>query len=256
MSKKDVHKRRYSLMYGDCFDRLTELDKGSISLCLTDMPYNMSKNKWDTSFDLDAIWILLKRVLKQNAVSVLFGSQPFSSLVLSSNIDQFKYSLVWVKNKASGHLNAKKIPLKRHEDILVFGSGVTNYYPQMTEGHKPMNASTNSTRGTFYGNYGKVVTKKGHTKRYPTSILEFPVVNNDGSSDGGRFHPTQKPVDLLEYLIKTYTLEKETVLDFTMGSASTGIACLNTNRKFIGIEKDKEYFRVARRRMRKHKLEM
>ena len=180
----------------------------------------------------------------------MFGSQPFTSALIMSNPKMFKYVWTWVKNKKTGFLNAKKQPLRQVEDIVVFYNKQPTYTPQKTQGHKPVNSLTKHTSdgstmgktkvGIFFGG--------GQTDRYPSNILAIPVVNND-NSNGDKFHPTQKPVALMEYLIKTYTNEGETVLDFTMGSGTTGCACLNTKRSFIGIELDPEYFKIAEKRI-------
>jgi DNA modification methylase len=154
------------------------------------------------------------------------------------------------KNKVTGFLNAKKQPLRNHENILVFYKKQCKYYPQKTFGHKPVNKYTKKTSdGSTLGATKQGISGGGQTSRYPTTIKEFNVVNQDGTSDGGNFHPSQKPISLMEYLIKTYTDENDTVLDFAMGSGTTGVACKNTNRKFIGIEKNKDFFEIAKRRI-------
>ena len=177
---------------------------------------------------------------------MLFGSEPFSSVLRMSNIKEYKYDWIWVKNKRTNFLNAKKQPLRNVETISVFGKH--NYYPQKTVGHPPVNSFTKTTDGDTVGKT-KSFSGGGQTDRYPIQTLHFPVVNQDGSSDGGLYHPSQKPVALMEYLVKTYTQEGDTVLDFTMGSGTTGVACANLGRGFIGIEKDKDYFLVAKKRI-------
>lgn len=191
------------------------------------------------------MWEQLNRIIKPNGAIVLFGSEPFSSALRMSNIKQYKYDWVWEKSKASNFLLAKKQPLKAHENILVFGKGSVVYYPQKTEG-KPYDKGVEKRNNIdVYGSIknGNKLKNEGGL-RYPRSVQYFRTAESEG-----KLHPTQKPVALLEYLIKTYTLENETVLDFTFGSCSTGIACLNTNRKFIGIEMDDKYFEIAKNRI-------
>ena len=245
---KDVITENYSLLFGDCLERMKEIPDASVDLILTDPPYQATACSWDSIIPFEPMWVELKRIIKPKGAIVLFASQPFTSALIMSNPQEFKYSWVWSKNKGSGHLNAKIMPMKYHEDIVVFGAGKLNYHPQETDGHTPMNYAKNK-QNNINGKYGSVVNKVGSTTRKPRSVLDFKVVNNDGTSDDGRFHPTQKPVALLEYLIKTYTKESETVLDFTFGSGSTGVACLNTNRKFIGIEMEEKYFDIAVKRI-------
>uniref|UniRef100_A0AAU8HZ45 DNA methyltransferase n=1 Tax=Klebsiella phage FKP3 TaxID=3231233 RepID=A0AAU8HZ45_9CAUD len=235
-------------MKGDCLERMKEIPDGSVDMILCDPPYGTTACKWDTVIPFEPMWEQLKRVIKPNGAIVLFGSEPFSSMLRVSNITMFKYDWIWNKNKGSGHLNAKRMPMKYHENISVFYSKPCNYNSQDSSGHKPMNYARNK-QNNINGKHKSVINNKGTTKRKPRSVLEFSVVNNDGTTDGGKFHPTQKPVALLEYLIKTYTQEGESVLDFTMGSGSTGVACMNTDRKFIGIELDDTYYQIAKDRI-------
>lgn len=174
------------------------------------------------------------------------ASQPFTTKLISSNYDMFKYEWIWEKNKGSGHLNAKKMPMKFHENILVFYNKLVTYNPQKTKNHKPSNYAKNNSSE----NYGKQVSVEtgGNTDRHPKNIIKIPVINNDSSGEK-RYHPTQKPIALMEYLIKTYTNEGEIALDFTMGSGTTGVACKNLNRNFIGIELDEDYFNIAKTRI-------
>lgn len=220
-----------------------------IDLVLTDLPYGVSSQKWDFVVPPNLMWNELNRITKENCACVFTAVQPFTSILTTSNIKDFKYSLVWSKNKGSGHLNAKKMPMRYHEDILVFYRKQPTYNPQMTNGHSPMHYAKNTKNASFYNSHGEKVTEGGKTTRHPRSILEFPVVNNDGSMDGGRFHASQKPVRLLEYLIKSFSNENDLVLDFTMGSGSTGVAAKNLNRRFIGIEIDEKFFNIAKQRI-------
>lgn len=240
------------LMKGNCLERMKEIPDGSVDMILCDPPYGTTACKWDTVIPFEPMWEQLKRVIKPNGAIVLFGSEPFSSMLRVSNITMFKYDWIWNKNKGSGHLNAKRMPMKYHENISVFYSKPCNYNSQDSSGHKPMNYARNK-QNNINGKHKSVINNKGTTKRKPRSVLEFSVVNNDGTTDGGKFHPTQKPVALLEYLIKTYTQEGESVLDFTMGSGSTGVACSNLNRKFIGIELDDTYYQIAKDRILSNK---
>ena len=203
--------------------------------------------KWDTVIPFDAMWERLNQLIKPNGAIVLFGSEPFSSALRMSNIKDYKYDWVWKKPRGTGHLNAKRQPLRDVENISVFYKKQCDYYPQFSKG-APYNAKSGASQ--FEG-YGKD-NREGNDNsgfRYPKQVLEFGVVER------GTVHPTQKPVALIEYLIRTYTNEGETVLDFTMGSGTTGVACINTNRNFIGIELDTEYFNIAKDRIAEAKKE-
>ena len=224
------------LMQGDCLERMKEIPDGSVDLILTDPPFGTTQNKWDSVIPLDMMWNELCRVLKPSGAVVLSAAQPFTSTLILSNIDMFKYQWVWEKSKPTGHLNAKKQPLRKHEDVVVFYRKQCTYNPQ---GLKDTHAVVSRTNRGNYGDCSKttVQTKTG----YPTSILQFPTTTG--------VHPTQKPVELMEYLIKTYTNEGETVLDFTFGSGTTGVAALSCSRKFIGVEMDENYFNIAKKRI-------
>lgn len=200
--------------------------------------------KWDSVIPFEPMWEQLNRIIKPNGAIVLFGSEPFSSALRMSNIKNYKYDWVWEKSRATDFVNANNKPMKKHENISVFSLGTTankslrkmNYFPQgLIESEKKIKRTSRGFQGERPNQKDEYISK---FKNYPTSILEF-------NSEGKTVHPTQKPVTLLEYLIKTYTLEGETVLDFTMGSGSTGVACKNTNRNFIGIELDEKYFKIA-----------
>ena len=234
-------------LHGDCLDEMMKLPKGSVDLVLTDPPYGTTQCKWDAVIPFEPMWKQLKHVTKLNAAIVMTASHPFTSALVMSNPKMFRYELVWHKNKASGHLNAKKMPMRAHENIVVFYRKLPTYNPQKTVGHKAANYAKNKANSRVYGaqvrsEYG------GATERYPRSVIDVPVVNNDGTN-GGRLHPNQKPVELMEYLIKTYTNEGDIVLDFTMGSGTTGVACKNLGRNFIGIEKDAGFYDIAVKRV-------
>ena len=222
------------LYQGDCLQVMKNIEDGSVDLILTDPPYGTTACKWDSVIPFDPMWEQLNRIIKPNGAIVLFGSEPFSSALRMSNIKNYKYDWVW-KKRPVNFLNAKKQPLRETENILVFNS--KNYYPQgLIPCHK-INKRSNSTETN--GKHG--LSNMSEYTNYPKQILEF--IGERG------LHPTQKPVALLQYLIKTYTLESETVLDFTMGSGSTGVACKNLNRNFIGIELDPTYFQIAKGRI-------
>jgi DNA modification methylase len=235
-----------NLMKGDCLDRMKEIPDGSVDLILCDPPYGTTACKWDSVIDFELMWVELKRVIKPNGAIVLFGSEPFSSALRMSNIEDYKYDWIWEKSNCTGFLNAKKQPLRYSELMSVFYKKQPTYNPQKTTGHKPTNASSTKLthRSDVYGKFNRVETG-GDTDRYPKNIIKFD--NVIASNRVG--HPTQKPVALMEYLVKTYTHENETVLDFTMGSGTTGVACVNLGRKFIGIEMDDNYFEIASKRI-------
>lgn len=233
-----------TLHHGDCLALLPTLPSGSVDMVLCDLPYGTTQNKWDSVLPLDVLWAEYRRVCR--GAVVLTAAQPFTSALVTSNLRAFKYEWVWCKNKASGHLNAKKRPLQSHESVLVFVETKAVYNPQRSSGHRPANYAKRIGWSPNYGAQREAEYKGGITDRCPTSLLPFPVVNNDSPD---RHHPTQKPVELLEYLIRTYTDEGGTVLDNTMGAGSTGVACVNAGRKFIGIESDRQYFDAACKRL-------
>ena len=204
-------------------------------------PYGTTRNKWDSIIDLDLLWKQYERIIKDNGAIVLFAQVPFNIILGASNLKLLKYEWIWEKPQGTGHLNAKKMPLKKHENIMVFYKKLPTYNPQM-EGDEVR--TVKRTQRKEIKNYGKFIDEEEsvYRGRYPKDILKF-------NKDKDKIHPTQKPIALLEYLVKTYTNKNEIVLDNCMGSGSTGVACLNTNRKFIGIELDKEYFEVAKNRI-------
>ena len=241
---KDIKKDSYTLLLGDCLERMKEIPDGSVDLILTDPPYGTTACKWDSVIPFEPMWAELKRIIKPNGAIVLFGAEPFSSLLRCSNIKDFKYDWIWEKSKATGFLNSKKQPLRAHEIISVFYSKPPTYNPQMVEGVAyNKGVRKEQTDNDVYGSFEQVEVKSDGF-RFPRSVQYFKTAESEGG-----FHKTQKPVALLEYLIKTYTQENETVLDFTMGSGSTGVAAKNTNRKFIGIEMDDKYFEIAQERI-------
>lgn len=231
-----------NLLHGDCLELMQEIPDNTIDLVLTDPPYGTTACKWDTVIDFDLMWEQLKRITKDNSAICLFGSEPFSSALRMSNIKMFKYDWIWNKKNISNPMLAKYQPLKQHEIISVFSNKTHLYYPIKTD--LDLERSWKQYSESRYTN-SNTKNSTGKTKgKYPKSIIEF-----SNAKQKGKLHPTQKPVALLEYLIKTYTLENETVLDFTMGSGSTGVACKNLSRNFIGIEKDDKYFEIAKNRI-------
>lgn len=247
MSNKDILIGNCQLLFGDCLERMKEIPDGSIDLILTDPPYQKTQNSWDSIVPLEQMWEQINRVIKPNGAIVLFGQNTFTFKLGLSNEKMFRYTLTWEKTKAGGFLNAKRTPLQAHEDILVFYKKLPTYNPQFEEGKPYTKKAVTNGDGRNYGNFdrvGQVSVNDG--KRYPRSVVKF---SNDNH---GSLHPTQKPVALLEYLIKTYSNEGETVLDFTAGSFSTGVACVNLNRKGIMIEMDEHYFNIGVNRITNH----
>ena len=237
----------YKLIQGDCLEVMKKIPDGSVDMILCDLPYGTTQCKWDTIIPFEPLWEQYKRVIKDNGAIVLFAQTPFDKILGTSNMKLLKYEWIWEKNKATGHLNSKKMPMKAHENILIFYKKLTTYNPQMGSGKAYSNSHKPNDNGSNYGKVGySSVTNV--TTRFPRSILRY---NVDIKAE---FHPTQKPVELLKYLIKTYTNENEIVLDNCMGSGSTGVACLETNRKFIGIELDKDYFNIATKRIENHEI--
>lgn len=235
------------LFQGDCLEVMKGIPDKSIDLVLTDPPYGTTACKWDSVIPLEPMWKELKRITKPNSAIVLTAAQPFTSNLIMSNIDMFKYTWVWNKVLPRGHLNAKKMPLRVFEDVVVFYSKPCTYNPQKTKGHKRKVARRKYAKeGDGSQVYGKESrdTFYDSDERYPTGIIEISTANQHG-----KVHPTQKPVALMEYLIKTYSNEGDVVLDFTMGSGTTGIAAKNLNRDFIGIEMDEDYFKIAQERI-------
>jgi len=238
----------FDLYQGDCLEIMKTIPDGSVDMVLTDPPYGTTACKWDSVIPFEPMWEQLKRVTKKNGAIVLTASQPFTSALVISNPKMFKYCWVWEKNKATGHLNAKKRPMVSHEDVVIFYSKQPTYNPQgLIEKGVPTISKGNRGRkgeGSSGDVYGKATKDAVQTHTgYPRSVQQFPVDMK------AQYHPTQKPVALMEYLIKTYTNEGETVLDFTMGSGTTGVACKNLDRNFIGIELDEEYFEIAKKRI-------
>lgn len=235
------------LMHGDCLEKIQKIPDKSVDLVLTDPPYGVTSCKWDTVIPFDPMWEQLNRVIKDMAAVVLFGSEPFSSALRMSNIKNYKYDWVWEKEQGTNFQLARVQPLKVHENICVFYASQSKYKPQGVTSCDIIK-SNNGKKGKLFASGFKrneyIQTQKG----YPRTILRF-------FRDRG-LHPTQKPVELMEYLIKTYTNKGETVLDFTMGSGTTGVACKQTGRKFIGIELDDKYFEISEKRIKQAVFQM
>ena len=233
----------------DCLEGMKRIPNGSIDMILCDLPYGTTNNKWDTIIPFEPLWEQYERVIKDNGAIVLTASQPFTSVLITSNPNLFKYTWVWDKALAGNGILAKVQPLKIHEDVCVFAKGKVNYFPIMRKGKGRYKGGIKDKHGTFSG---AETPKVWSDEYYPTTILDF----SGAGMRSTRIHPTQKPVALFEYLIKTYTNESETVLDNCMGSGTTAIACMNTNRNYIGFELDKGYFDIANDRVDKHKRDM
>lgn len=233
----------YNLFQGDCLQLMKDIPDGSIDMILCDLPYGTTRNKWDSIIPLYELWQHYERIIKDNGCIALFAQTPFDKVLGASNLKLLKYEWVWKKDNGTGFLNAKKMPLKLHENVLIFYKKLPTYNPQMRKGFKSYSYSKENISSTNYGNSnGTNGIIKNEGDRHPVDIIEF-------KRDRDKLHPTQKPVALLEYLIKTYTVEGEIVLDNCMGSGSTGVACANTGRRFIGIELEENCFKLAKQRI-------
>lgn len=238
------------LWHGDCLELMKDIPDKSVDMILCDPPYGTTACKWDSVIPFEPMWEQINRVIKPNGAVVLFGSEPFSSALRMSNIKNYKYDLYWVKEKPTNFMQLKKRFGKLTENICIFYDGKCNYYPQMVEyngkkvTNKPSEKNAKFKSIVAANSNSQVLPYTDNGYRYPCDVLKF-----NRCKLGTTLHPTQKPVELLELLIKSYTIENETVLDFTMGSGSTGVACVNTNRKFIGIELDDKYFEIAKKRI-------
>jgi site-specific DNA-methyltransferase (adenine-specific) len=230
---------------------MKQIEFESVDMIFCDLPFGTTKSEWDVIIPFESLWLQYERIIKPNGAIVLFAKAPFDKMLWASNPKLYRYEWVWEKNKATGHLNAGHMPLQAHENILVFYKSPPVYNPQMTNGHKPMNAATNNHKSTAYGDGVPWSNDAGSTIRHPRSVLYYPVVNND---DPERIHVNQKPVELCEYMIRTYTNEGQLVLDNCSGSASIVMAAANTNRNFIAIEKDADAHGRSVERMENRQL--
>ena len=239
---------RYKLYQGDCLEVMDILIKEGVKVnaIICDLPYGTTQNEWDEVIPFNEMWSRIYKLTYERSNIILFGSEPFSSALRMSNINNYKYDIIWDKGRGKDPMNAKNRPMKRHEIISIFYKKKGTYNPQMIKLDKPdVRKNNKTTTSSLWNKNGNIITNKVYTERYPTSILLYK--NNNHKN---RVHPNQKPVDLLEWLIKTYTNENDLVLDFTMGSGSTGVAALNTNRRFVGIELDENYFNTAVERLK------
>lgn len=244
----------YSLLCGDCLELMKSIPDGSINVILADLPYGVTNCEWDVRISIDRLWEQYKRVICNNGIIALFGTEPFASRLRISNLEQYKYDWVWVKNTCTGFQHAKNMPMKNYETISIFSPASMGHVsilgghrmPYNPQGVKQINKVCNRGLKRFVSVYGKRPSQKDifvqEGTGYPKMVLHFDSVSK-------RTHPTEKPVPLLEYLIRTYTNEGETVLDNVMGSGSTGVACVNTGRNFIGMELDEHYFEIASKRI-------
>lgn len=242
------------LLHGNCLELMSTIPEKSVDMVLCDLPYGQTKNLWDQTLPLEYLWNEWHRIIKPNAAVVLFGQGMFTCELMQSNPKEWRYNLIWKKgDRSSGFLNAEKMPLRNHEDILVFYRQQPVYHPQMRRGiplHSRGRIGEHRFKNSNYGKFREADdSRAGMTDKYPISVIEF-------DRPHPPIHPTQKPVELLEYLVRMYTDEGALVLDNTMGSGSTGVACVNTKRQFIGIELNEEYFNIAQQRVKSAEIEM
>lgn len=229
------------LLYEDCLDALKDIEDESIDMIFADPPYGTTNGSWDIPIDSSLLFDQIRRVIKKNGACLLWSQMPFTADLVVAGRDMFRYEWIVEKTKPTGFLNARKMPMKSHENVLVFYKNLPTYNPQKTTGHKPVNSFTKHTKnGDLYGDSKPGISGGGQTDRFPRDVLKF-----KWDTQKSKLHPTQKPLAALEYFIKTYTNEGDTVLDMCMGSGSTGVAALNLNRKFIGIEKDLGFYNTA-----------
>lgn len=244
--KNGFEKTKNILWYGECLQMMKQIPDQSVNLICCDLPYGVTKNKWDSLIDLDLLWKQYERVIVENGAIVLFGQDKFSARLMLSNEKLHRYNLVWQKTTPTGHLNAKKMPLRSHEDILVFYKKLPTYNAQKTTGHERKVSTAkhkrNSKKTTNYGEHG--LTTYDSTERYPKSVLTFATDKQKSA-----LHPTQKPLELIKYLVLTYSNENDWVLDNTCGSNTTGLACFELNRNYIGIENDFDMYEISKERV-------
>jgi len=231
-----------NLMLGDCLERMKEIESSSVDFICCDLPYGITAPKWDEHIDILELWGQYNRIIAKNGTVALFASQPFTTKVIESNEKEFKYCWYWLKNQGTNFFHAKRMPIRKVEEICIFKKG--KYLPQKSSGHMPTNSAKGCSNGKAYHGTNTRDYEGGATTRFPTNVLEFKCVDNYS-----RLHSSEKPVNLVEYLIRTYTEEGDVVMDNCMGSGTTGVACKNLNRNFIGIEKDEKYFKIAQERI-------
>lgn len=240
------------LINNKCQEYMPNIADKSIDMILCDLPYGTTANSWDKIIPSNILWKEYNRIIKDNGIIALFASQPFTTYLINSNLKNFKYCWYWLKNQGTNFFHASRMPIRKIEEVCIFKSNAKSkqrYFPQKTEGHIPTNSAIGCSNGNTYFGTNKRNYDGGATDRFPINLLEFKCVPNYG-----RLHSSQKPVELLEYLISTYTSEDDVVLDNCMGSGSTGIACMNLKRNFIGIENDEEIFNIAKERISNHEI--
>ena len=233
------------LWQGDCLELMRQIPNKSIDFIFTDLPYSTTQNSWDQPIDLNKLWAQYVRIVKDNGCIALWAQPPFDKILACSQLKLFRYEWIIEKTKATGHLNSKKMPMKAHENVLIFYKTLPTYNPQITDGHTPVHSYTKHTAdGSNYGKTKTGISGGGSTQRYPRDVLKY-----SWDTQRSRLHPTQKPLAACEYFIRTYTNESDTVLDSCMGSGTTGVGAINLGRRFIGIEKDPEIFKIAEERL-------
>lgn len=245
---------KYEIKQGDCLDLMKDISDKSVDMILCDLPYGTTACKWDNIIPFEPLWQQYERIIKDNGAIVLFGAEPFSSLLRTSNINLYKYDWIWIKTRALGFTNAKNKPMNKHELVSVFSKGTCAngsknkmiYNPQ---GLIPFNKVVSGIKDCKADRGGHKFSRKSHKQKYVQQYTNYPNQILEFKSEPKPVHPTQKPIALLEYLIKTYTNKNDIVLDNCMGSGSTGVACINTNRNFIGFELDEKYFEIAKNRL-------
>ena len=231
---------------GDCLELMKDIDDKSIDLILCDLPYGVTANKttWDQLISFDKLWAQYNRILKKDGTVILFGAQPFTTELIASNRKKFRYCWYWLKNQGTNFFHAKTMPIRKIEEICVFGTSKGKYYPQITDGHIPTNSAKGCSNGSAYHGTKIRNYEGGKTTRYPTNLLEFKCVDNYS-----RLHSSEKPVELIEYLIETYSDKNDIILDNCAGSGTTGVAAKNLNRNYIMMEKEEKYFNIIKERL-------
>jgi len=238
------------IINGECIHEMSKIPNGTIDMILCDLPYGTTQCKWDTIIPFNDLWEQYVRIIKPNGAIVLTASQPFTSNLVMSKPNLFRYSLVWEKSKSTGYLNSKKMPMRSHEDILVFYKNLPTYNPQMTQGIPYDKGKANRPTDVYREQKGEIHVKNDTGLRYPRSVQYF----KTAESEGKVYHPTQKPISLMEWLIKTYTNENDIVLDNCVGSGTTAIAAIRTKRRYIGIELDVDFYNITNQRIEEERL--
>jgi len=238
------------IINGECIHEMSKIPNGTIDMILCDLPYGTTQCKWDTIIPFNDLWEQYIRIIKPNGAIVLTACQPFTSNLVMSKPNLFRYSLVWEKSKSTGYLNSKKMPMRSHEDILVFYKNLPTYNPQMTEGLPYDKGKANRPTDVYREQKGEIHVKNDTGLRYPRSVQYF----KTAESEGKVYHPTQKPISLMEWLIKTYTNENDIVLDNCIGSGTTAIAAIRTNRRYIGIELDINFYNITNQRIEEERM--